>query len=137
MEIAPRKEQSTGGDRSWMANVHHWDTAESVTLDGSAFLAVYADGLVPSGAVVALDTALNLAAPYDDDYDADAVAAGQQANGRDVAYGLLMSAKEVRTATPVGASVSSRGDVIESLLPANSGLDEAAKADLPLMRFRA
>jgi hypothetical protein len=51
-------------------------------------------------------------------------------DGRGVAAGHLVGAKTVRAGNHVDASLYYKGRVYEDLLPANSGLDDPAKADL-------
>jgi hypothetical protein len=102
----------------------------SITLDADACLARYPDGVVPSGAVLGLVTATRRYAPYDNAFDADPATAGQQSDGRDIAAGHLVGAKTVRAGKHVDAALYYKGRIFADLLPANSGLDAAAQADL-------
>lgn len=104
--------------------------APSITLDADLCLAVYTDGVVPSGATLALVTATSRYGPYNDAVDTDPATAGQQGDGREVARGHLIGAKTVRAGSHVGAALYYKGRVFEDLLPANSGLDAAAMTDL-------
>lgn len=48
---------SASEDQSWLGSAHGTNEAESVTLDGDAFLTTWEDGIVPSGVVIASDGA--------------------------------------------------------------------------------
>lgn len=53
MDIAPRTEQFVTGDRSWLGTHHSLNDGFPVTLDGDAWIARFADGIVRSGCVLA------------------------------------------------------------------------------------
>lgn len=91
-----------------------------VLLDSDAFLAVYTDGVVPSGAVVAVTTATGRGGPY----TAAAV------DGLGVAVGHLINETKVLAGGRDLQAVLHAGTVTRRLLPADSRMDDAAKADL-------
>lgn len=122
----------------------------SGTLDVSAFTAAshYPNGYIPSGTVLGRITASELYAPYDDAFDADPVAAGQQGDGRQVAVGVLFSAVKIpnaaNTAVDVGGAILvAFAPILVSKLPIANGtagggfLDAAAQADLTRLYFVA
>lgn len=117
-------------DHSWLGSQHGTDNCDPITLDGDAFLATFTDGIVPSGVVLGRVTATGLYAPYD----------GAAADGSEVAKGHLFTTKELggTTAATVGnvsAALYWHGEVVEANLPVGHGLDAAAKADLPQIRY--
>ena len=61
MALGIRTESFGGGDDSWMGSRHGVDTAQTVTLDASAFTVT--DDIVKSGYPVAIED--GLAVPYD------------------------------------------------------------------------
>lgn len=127
-------------NQSWLGSAHGTQSMDSITLDGDRFLAAFPTGIIPSGVVLAKDATSGLAVPYNPTYDSDTVTAGAQPNGADTAIGHLFTTIDLggTTAATVGntpASLYWHGEVVESKLPTNHGLDAAAKADLPQIRY--
>lgn len=124
-------------NRTWLASLNGFTDTFGVTLDGDFWSAVFTDGTVPSGVVVAIDSVSGLGVPYDDAYDADTATTGQQAQGHDVAVGHLLT-----TLTGVDAGARVSGALVDhvrvnrNLLPTNAGLDAAAEADLSRCVYR-
>lgn len=125
----------TTDDRPWLlfeAVGHQQPVATThAVLDFSLFTAAthYPDGFIPSGVVLAKVTATDRYGPY----------SGSATDGRETAAGHLYNATKVPavTATKVAVAVVDAFAVVsESRLPANHGLDAAAKAELPLIKFR-
>lgn len=113
--------QFTAENRSYVyADPGVW-TRGSVTLDVSTFTQAthYPTGYIPSGTLLGKITATGLYGPY----DADAT------DGREVAAGLLWDSTTV-TGTEEAAPIWLTGFVREEKLPANSGIDAAAKTAL-------
>lgn len=106
-----------------------------VLLDSDAFLAAFPDGVLPSGLVIAVTTSTDLGGPYDPAFDADPATAGVQADGRDTAVGHLINETKVVAGGRDLQAVLHAGTVTRRLLPANSGMDDAAKADLPAIVY--
>lgn len=116
-------ETYTAEDRSWLASRHGTDVTQTITLDTSAFTANthYPNGYVPSGTVLGRITATGLYGPYNNG----------ASDGTEVAAGFLYSATKMRSGGPdVGAPLLWHGAIDSSHLPANSGLDSAARTDL-------
>jgi hypothetical protein len=89
----------------------------------------YPNGYIPSGTVLGRVTTGGRLGPYDD----------AASDGRQTAVGHLYNAITVPadTARKVAAAVIDCFAVIdESKLPTNHGLDAAARADLPLIKYR-
>lgn len=113
----------TAENRSWLASRDGTAFTQSITLKTSLFTANthYPAGYVLSGTVLGKVTASGLYGPYNDG----------ASDGREVAAGFLFSATKMRASGPdVGAALHWRGAIKESKLPANSGIDAAAKVDL-------
>lgn len=131
MDLRIRTETfSPDEDLSWLGSAHGVATGDPITLDGSAFLATFADGIVPSGVVLGRITATGLYAPY----------SNAAADGTEVARGHLLTTKDLGgttagTAGDVAGSLYWHGEVVEAKLPTGHGLDAAAKADLPQVRY--
>ena len=53
-----------GENHEWLGSAHALDTCDPITLDGSAFLSLFADGIVPSGVALGKITATGLYGPY-------------------------------------------------------------------------
>lgn len=112
-------------NHEWLGSAHGTQEMESVTLDGTAFAAVYTDGVVPSGAVVARNVAGTKVVPF--------VTAGADATG--VAVGHLFTTTLVTTGVDTTGSLYWHGRVRIAKLPANSRYDATVKADLPQIRY--
>lgn len=131
---------AAASSHEWLGSSHGTDATDSITLDGDRFLGAFPTGVVPSGVVLARDTVSGLVVPYNPAFDADAVAAGVQSQGADVAIGHLMEDAHLggTTAAAVGnvsAALLWHGQVIVAKLPAGHGLDAGARADLPQIRY--
>jgi hypothetical protein len=128
-DISVRTEQHYSEDRSWLADSHGTGMTRGVTLDLALFTESdhYPDGHLRSGLVLGIVTTSGLAGPYDD----------AATDGREDAIGHLFTSVAVRDSSiDVGAAVLDHGAVVEGNLPANHGLDAAAKADLPMVAYR-
>lgn len=126
MNLTPVTEAWGNEDLSWLGSAHGLEMADSVTLDRALLNAAWVtDGVVPAGVIVGLVTATGRYGPYDN----------AAVDGRAVAAGLLIGPVATGGAgNPVGAIIS-HGQVITAKLPATSGYDAAAEADLPLVQF--
>ncbi|MFI7608791.1 head decoration protein [Micromonospora sp. NPDC049366] len=123
MDITVRTESFGVEDRSWLASAHGADATRTITLDPALFTAAthFPNGVLKSGTVLARVTATGLYGPYNN----------ALANGQEVAAGHLFNSVRMKTGGPKrGAPLLEHGFVLESKLPANHGLDAAAKADL-------
>lgn len=124
----------------------------SGTLDVASLNAAqhYPNGYLLSGLVLAKDSVSNLLVPYLQAFDADAVTAGLQGQGHDIAIGLLRASVPIQrllggsNRAKIGVAVLAHGVVSASKLPytvtnAASGgyLDDPARADLPLILWEA
>lgn len=115
-------------DQRWIAagGLRAFQDNDTITLDRSAFDLVtdFPNGFIPSGVVLAKITASGLYGPYDD--------AG--AGGLEVAVGFLAvtvaAPTEAAATQDIAAALYWHGEVVESMLPTNHGLDAAAKTDL-------
>ncbi len=125
----------TTDDRAWLlfeAVGHQQPVATTHgVIDFALFTANthYPNGFIPSGVVLGKVTATGRLGPY----------SNGAADGRETAAGFLYNATKVpaNTATRAAvAAVDAFAVVSESRLPANHGLDAAAKAELPLIKFR-
>jgi hypothetical protein len=128
-DISVRTEQHYSEDRSWLHDDHGTGMTRGVTLDLALFTEAdhYPDGHLRSGLVLGIVTTSGLAGPYDD----------AATDGREDAIGHLFTSVAVRDSSiDVGAAVLDHGAVVEGNLPANHGLDAAAKADLPMVAYR-
>lgn len=125
MDLSPQKTTVSGlSDKSWLHSLHGVDLNKSVTLDLTKFVEAthYPDGSIRSGTVLAEITATGLYGPYDD---------SDTTTGLGVAAGLLFEDEKVNAgSTHAGVALVRHGGVIEANLPATSGIDTAAKADL-------
>jgi hypothetical protein len=112
-------------DRSWIRRREGYDDMQSITLDLTTFVLAthYPNGFIPSGIVLGKITATGLYGIY----------ATGALDGRQAARGFLGAAVDMTAVPATNKSVSSlfwRGTVKETRLPANNGLDAAAKVDL-------
>jgi hypothetical protein len=131
---APRRTTYDTVDRRWLPDMLKAET-HGVTLDAARILAKWADGNVPSGAVLAIDATSGLGVPYDPAYDSDAVTAGVQPNGADIAVGHLLNDAKVATGERHHVALVHAGTVDRRFLPATSGLDAGAEADLTTIAY--
>lgn len=131
---APKRTTYDTGDRRWLPDMLKAET-HGVTLDAARILAKWADGNVPSGAFLAEDATSGLAVPYDPAYDSDAGTAGVQPNGADTAIGLLLNDVKVAAGERHHVAVVHAGTVDRRYLPATSGRDAGAEADLSTIAF--
>lgn len=123
MDISVRDQVFGSENRAWLGSQHGTESNRSITLDVSTFTEAthYPDGFIPSGIVLGEIEATGLFGPF----DPNAV------DGRDTAAGHLFNSIPVSAdATNIGAPLLDHGAVVESKLPAASGLDATAKADL-------
>lgn len=132
MDLATRKESFGSEDLSWLGSAHGTEAQETITLDGSAFSADFADGVIPSGTVLGKITDSGLYGPY--------AAAG--AGGLDAAVGFLATTTRLQRRdlgdsstvfNDVGAALLWHGRIVVSNLPVQDGpgsLDDGARGDL-------
>lgn len=120
----------------WLRTTHGWTDARSITLDGAAFQAVFPEGVVPSGVVLAYNAITELHVPYDGDaVDGDAGFGLEAVGLLMTTTGILRGVQERVLAEEITAPLFWHGEVIEENLPALSGIDEAAKASLTHISF--
>jgi len=125
--IAQTRVRYGGGDHRWMGDLHGLSTPEPGTLDGDLFPAgTFPDGHVPSGVQLGQVTATELFGPYDN----------AATDGREVAAGHLISDQLVSAGSRNDVARLTHGSVLRNRLPANSGHDTAAEADLTHIRYR-
>lgn len=118
-------------DRSWLVGTHGVDVTPGITLDISKFTKAthFPNGYIPSGTLLGKVTSGGLYGPYDN----------AASDGREVAAGILFSSvRAIDTNTgnnlaKIGGARFIHGLVNTAKLPANSGIDTAGKADLPLI----
>lgn len=124
MKLQPTTETfSPAEDHSWLGSAHGTESTQTITLDGSAFTGTWSDGIVPSGVALGVITATGLYAPYN----------GGAADGTETCVGFLFTTIDVGDAgseVDSPAALLTHGMVKEANLPANHGLDAAAKVDL-------
>lgn len=114
-------------DRSWLGDVDGTQATKTITLATSLFTAAthFPNGVLKSGTVLAKVTAVgatqNMYGPYND----------ALSNGQQVAAGFLFNSVAMETGGPnVAAPLQERGVIKPARLPANNGLDTAARTDL-------
>jgi len=129
MDLAIERTTVTGlEDRSWLGSHHGTDSTQSCTLDASLFTPAthYPNGEIRSGTVLGRVTATKMYGPYDN----------TATDGRQTAVGFLFNTVRVRSATArIGAPIQEHGRIRVSRLPANNGLDAAARVELSHFRF--
>lgn len=118
-------------DRSWLGSDHGTTATRSITLDPALFTknTHYPNGFIPSGTLLGEVTARpGVFGPY----------SNAASDGRQTAVGFLWNTTPVRDGqtTTVGAPLFEHGAVRVSKLPANSGLDTPARAELTHIIFR-
>lgn len=117
-------------DQRWLGSAHGTNEADPITLDGDSFLTTFPTGVVPSGVVLGKVTATGLYRQYIDG----------NSDGTEVARGHLFTTVDLGGTTAavvgnVGAALYWHGEVVEASLPTGHGLNAAAKADLPQIRY--
>lgn len=65
MDLTITSETLADDDRDWLASSHGTNTADTVTLDGSAFTGTWTDGVIPSGVALGKIASTGLYAPFD------------------------------------------------------------------------
>lgn len=130
MDISPTTTNYGVEDNSWLDSEHGVKAAKPITLDLALFDATqYADGKIPSGCVLGVDTASGLYGPYD----------GADDGGRETAVGFLLGDVRVaagKTTGNLGGTILRRGEVKPNRLPFQSGqtgggfLDSGGQTDL-------
>lgn len=130
MDIAlKRSTDFVGEDRSWLASADGTENLKSIVLALPLFTKSthYPDGVIKSGTHLGRCTSGTHSGKYGPYSDA-------ATDGRQVFVGVLFNSTPVRVdalaPTYVGAPMQRWGVIDESRLPANSGVDAAAKADL-------
>lgn len=131
---APRRTNYDTGDRRWLPDMLKAET-HGISLDADRLLAKWTDGNVPSGAVLAVDATSGLGVPYNPAYDSDPAVAGAQPNGADVAVGHLLNDIKVAAGERHHTAAVHAGTVRVDMLPATSGLDAGARADLTTIAY--
>lgn len=134
-DITVTTTQSQVENRSWLLSPHGTEpgTTPSVTLDISKFTAGthYPNGYIPSGTVLGIVTATNMAAPYDPG----------ASDGSETPVGILFSSLPVNPgSTKVGGAYLVHGFVSRKKLPFTTGsgsLDAAAETALSHIIFSA
>lgn len=125
MDLKPTTETFSSDSKKWLGSEHGTTSCDPIMLDATLMLAVFDDGNVPSGVVLGLVTATGRYGPYDDD----------ATDGREVARGHLFDIVQVVAGSNPGGALFWHGEVVEANLPTDHGLDAAAKADLPQVRY--
>lgn len=130
MDIAPKRSTDfVVEDRSWLASADGTANLKSIVLALPLFTANthYPNGSIKSGIHLGRCTSGTHSGKYGPYSDA-------ATDGRQVATGVLFNTTPVRTdsltPTYVGAPMQRWGVIDESALPANHGVDAAAKVDL-------
>jgi len=114
-------------DRSWLGDVDGTQATRSVTLVTALFTPAthFPDGVLKSGTVLGRVTAAGPTQGMYGPYDPTAT------DGRETATGFLYNSIPMAAGDAnKGAPMQERGFIRPSLLPANHGLDAAARADL-------
>lgn len=113
MLLAPISESLVNGeDHSWLASKHGLDAPKGCMLDGAAWGAIYTDGIVKSGSILAKNTSTGRYVPYDQ---------ATSANGLNVAAGFLFTS--IKISDGLGnffnspAAILYHGQVYTALLP--------------------
>lgn len=112
-------------NQSWLGSAHGTQEADSITLDGDAFLATFTDGVIPSGVALGKVTASGKYVPYDN-------GAG---DGSEVCVGALFTTVDLGGTTAgtvgdTGAALLWHGEIVEANLPTDHGWDANAKTDV-------
>lgn len=115
-------------NHSWLGSAHGTSEGDPITLAAAPLKAIFTDGIVPSGVVLAKYTSggnAGLYGPYSD--------AG--ATGLDTAAYHLLTTTDVNGGNTAAAGYW-HGEVVEAKLPSNHGLTAAAKADLTQIKYK-
>lgn len=114
-------------DRSWLASADGTQNLKSIVLAKALFTegTHYPAGVIKSGTLLgraSSGTHSGKYGPYSDG----------ATDGRQVAVGVLFNSTPIRSDSPsyIGAPMQRWGVIDESSLPANNGVDSAAKTDL-------
>lgn len=111
-------------DHSWLASRHGLDSARNCLIDGAAFGAIYADGLVKSGTILAKNTSTGKYVPYDQ---------ATSANGLNVPAGILYTTIDIRNGSggfvDSPAAILRHCQVITSKLPRSAAQTGGPHAD--------
>ena len=118
---APQRTTYDTGDRRWLPDLLAAET-HGVSLNGDLFSA----GVVKSGTDIGIVTATKLAGPYDP----------AATDGRQKADGHLLNDQKVEAGGRYHVAAVHAGTVKRDLLPAGSGHDAAAEADLTTIAYR-
>lgn len=136
MQLAPRTEEFLDEDRRWIGDTKKLRADRTINLDPALFPeAQFPDGVVKSGTVLARRASgTKLWGPYDPAADFDAVTAGAQPDGMDVAVGFLYTTLRLRADGGVASgALYDNGAIRPAFLPVVSGagaLDAGARTDL-------
>ena len=125
MDLSLKETDYAVGDHRWLGSSHGTDMGETGTLDVSTLQAEhYANGFVPSGMGLALNTSSGLYQAYDND----------GANDIDTGVGHLLTDTPCDGTADVGISVFTHGVVVEAFLPdfttTDGEIDAGFKADV-------
>jgi hypothetical protein len=125
MDLTERSRTIAVDNLHWLGSSEGRQSMDSITLDGALMGAIFTDGYVPSGVLLAKVTATGRYTQY--------VTAG--AGGVGVFVGVLAEGVELNrqelgdtaaTFHNVGASLQWRGEIVTANLPASSGFVSAA-----------
>jgi hypothetical protein len=125
MYLAPRTETLVPSeDHSWLRSKHGTDASDNIKIDGAAFGAIYTDGFVKSGTLVALNTSTSRYVPYDQ---------ATSANGLNVPAGVLYTTIDIRNGSggfvDSPAAILRHCKIIKSKLPRSTAQTGGAHAD--------
>lgn len=102
MHLAPVSESLVNGeDHSWLASKHGLDAPKDILLDGAALIAIYTDGIVKSGTILAIRTDTKKAVPFDN---------GTSTHGENVAAGILYTS--IKVSDGLGNSFDTPGAIL-------------------------
>ncbi len=112
MKLAPISETLVADENhEWLASKHGLDSTSPISLDGTTLGAIYTNGIIKSGTILAKNTTTGRFEPYN--------SAG--ANGTNIALGLLAFTVDVRNGSGgylnSPAALLRHGQVYEAKLP--------------------
>lgn len=122
LNLAIRTQAFAAGEKQdWLGSSHGTQNADSITLDATLCIAIFATGIIPSGVVLGKVTATGRYAPY----------LTGSSDGSQVPLGHLfttvdLTAGATQTAANTPAALFWHGEVIQANLPTNHGLDSGA-----------